>query len=269
MKKKGFTLVELVIVLVIVAVTSGVFYGLIEEMFESANAIMGRKASYQVAKQALRQMTSEIRWLLWSGPHHNFAIADRVWTSPCPSTFPCAKWEYAPDFPCSDNRFAYLDISPDQGVFAQQLNSNTGPGHPNYVNCGVGKEAQSTNNDRIRFFWGWRTIGTSLRWCLVMNEITASPTSTNSCDGAAGTETILAVVRNNTDGQLLVRYYDQNRNLISIGGSGLTQSQAQEIAWVEFLVTVNLWGNPVTLSETIAVTKRGAYPHDYGAETFI
>lgn len=266
-QNKGYSLVELVMVLVIVSITAAVFYGVIEKMFESANAIMARKEAYQQARVALKAMTDEVRWLLWGGPHHNFAMADRV------ETAPAAKWEYAPDFPCSSSRFAFFEYSPDQvepldfSELPQQLHPESCPGGTGCVDCGVGREGQSTNNERIRFFWEACTIGGVARWCFVRNEVAAGFTAA-SCDGAAGTETVLAVVRNSNEGFLTVRYYDQNRNMMTIAGSGLTQSQAQEVAWVEFLLTVTTWGETVTLSETVAVKKRGVYPLDYGAETY-
>lgn len=250
----GFTLIELVTVLVIVTVTAGVFYGLIEKMFEAGTSIMGSKASYHQAKEAMRTIVGEIRGVdsdpIWSvlrgGPQHNFGVVDRGDTSPS------AKWHWAPDNPSSPTRLVFF---PD---FTSILDDNgTGTGSA-YQVCGTAYQGLSIHNRRVRFFWGTCTIGGQSRYCLKKQDVPSG-----SCDTATGTETTLAVVWDSSKGSLTVKYYDQAGNLIPVASSGLTDAQAMTISRIDLILTINLLGEPATLSKTIYVRERGMGPNGY------
>ena len=203
-RKKGFTIVELVTVLVIVSVMSGVFYGLIDKMFESANFMMGEKESYQQGKEALKKMAEDVRYNSWGGTiNHNFGVTD------------AGLWQTSAS-PCTSSRFTFFpDLLPDGPIPTRQ----------------------------VTFVWGAAAAGLPAANWYLRREDTVNGT------------TILAGVKNSAYGTLEVRYYDQNGAPITLTG-GLTHAQAQTVAWIELLLTVNRWGRPVTLSETIYVRQR-------------
>lgn len=103
MNHRGVTVVELVLVLLILSITAGVFYGLIREMSESGMLIMGRKESYQQAKDALKRMADEIRYNMKGGPNHNFGVVTG------------GLWESTATHPCTDSRFTFFpDLTQNQ-----------------------------------------------------------------------------------------------------------------------------------------------------------
>lgn len=238
MRKKGLTIIELVTVLVIVTIVSGVFYGLIEKMFESGHFIMGRKDSYQVAREALKLMADEIRWSIRGGDQHNIGMADRH------DTYPDAAWQYCRNYPATNTRFVFMPEMATPTELQVQGPAEPPPDNPN-------------PNRRIRFFWGDNTYltGVPAGWYLRRERDTDDNTT-------APTEVrILAAVKDSTKGSLEIRYYDQVGNFIDLGpvgnNVGITWVQASTVGKIELILTVNRWGQPVTLSETIVVREKG------------
>lgn len=242
-RREGFTLVELVTVLVIVTVTAGVFYGLVEKMFESANRIIARKESYQVAREALNQMVNGVlvgeglRWALRGGDQHNIGQADRY-----PYVSPDAAWQYCRTFPSTNTRLVYMPNAPD-GIPVQG-----GPEPP----------ADNPNpNTRIRFFWGDNSnLPLPGGWYLRREQDNDDDTATSPQNVRA-----LAAVKNSTQGSLEIRYYDQAGNFIDLGplgnNVGITGAQAKTVGRIDLILTVNRWGEAVTLTETIYVREKG------------
>ncbi|MFH1858421.1 MAG: type II secretion system protein [Candidatus Omnitrophota bacterium] len=74
MTKKGITLIELVMVLVVLGITVGVFFGLINGMIDSGLEIMGGKESYQQANLAMEKIASDLQLALRAGTNHNFGV---------------------------------------------------------------------------------------------------------------------------------------------------------------------------------------------------
>ena len=237
--KKGFTIVELVVVLIIVSISAGVFYGLIDKMFEAANFIMGGKESYQQARAALNQMANEIQYNVRGGGQYNFAtgnIQDDPNNPGSPDDPP--QWQYTPSYPCTTAQFTFMPLTA-----------------PNFMPY-QGGSAEPNLNQRIRFYWSGAAIPSlPARYYLRREQydtVGNPPTSVS----ATPTVTVLAGVKGATRGNLEIRYYDGSGNLIPIGAS-LTDAQAQTVGRIELLLTVNQWGRPVILSETIFVRRKG------------
>ena len=208
MGEKGFTLTELIITLVIVSMTAGIFYGLITGMTESGMFIMGGKESYQLAKEALKKMADEIRYSIRGGAQHNLGVSDTT------------VWQYVHDS-CNSSRFTFY---PDRSDFYKI----------------------------VKFEWVTegqlpQMIHPAGYYFLVRTETTG---------GASPTTTILAAVSDATKGVLEVRYYDAVGIRIVPQGD-LTHAQAKSVARIELLLTVNTWGSPLFLSETVYVRPLG------------
>jgi len=118
MNRKGVTLVELVIVFFIMSLVVGTFHGLIEQVTQTTQFVLGRKAAYQQAKFALEEIIDDVQYRLRGGEIHNFGINGvgqwQVHGSPCTDR----RFTFFPNFSDTTDSSAYyaLESSPGDGL---------------------------------------------------------------------------------------------------------------------------------------------------------
>lgn len=218
--KKGITLIELVIVTVIVGIVAMVFYGLITQMVESGSELMGKKESYQQAKEVLKQMANEIRYNLRGGDHHNLG----VWDDPATT-----RWQET-SMPCTPSQLSYfpnrLDLTQmhtfrwntylsgnlPMGFYLIRIDNPGSIVSRIYTGLGAAQTSSNSGSLLIRYF------------------------DDEPNDGTPAEEITLAA------------------------GSNLTYAQAKRITRLILSLTMERWDKATTLSETIFVREKGPPP---------
>ncbi len=243
MGKKGTTLIELVLVTVILSIIAVTFDGLITQMINTGMFIMGKKESYQQAKEALKQMADEIRVNVRGGPLHNLETAD-VPTSSELDYYNCFIINNGTNNgikACNASRFVFYPYPSDflRGVVFDWRDSSGLVGYPS----------------------GWLLIRTEKE-----PDATYIPT-------------VLARAADASKGTLQVRYFDDtatpgSEEILparfvpdvddSPDGVGLAKADAKKVTRIVLTLMLQQWSQPVTLSETIFV-RQGSVPEEPAA----
>lgn len=222
MRKKGFSFIELLIVLVILGIISAVFSTLIYQMVQTGTLILGKKSSYQQARDALKLVADEIRYNIRGGTNHNLGVS-----GPCGSSI----WQTECSYACSSSRFSFF---PDRNDYMKRVRFTWYSGGQTGLGWASGPDAWA--------FQRWEStsetsVGTITQLAYVKDE--GNP---------------------KTKGALTVKYYNASGNPISITGAGLTHAQAQTVSLIELILTIQKGPAPVKLSETVFIRERGLPP---------
>lgn len=216
--KKGVTLIELVIVLMVVVIVATVFHTLIGQTTESGAEIMGKKESYQQMRDALKQIAEDVRYNIRGGPHHNLG----VWNDPATT-----RWQET-SLPCTGSLFSYF---PDRTNFT------------------------TMHTFRWVFIMASGNRPTGYYLARIDNGTLPSRVYAGWAGSVGGGSTGALTVRYFDDDD--VNDGPAEEILIGAGGS-LTHDQARRVTRVVLSLTLSRWNKPVTLVESIYIRERGA-----------